>query len=909
MERPGIQRWLKLRNTEARDAEAEVDAELSTHVDARIEQLMAQGMSRADAVAEAERRLGGIAHARYRMVREAWERDRRLLLMDRLRDWRDDARYAARAVFRERGFALVVVVTLALGIGANATMFGIIDRLLLTGPAHVAAPEELHRFYITVQYEPDRNASTWAALHYPALQAFRERVPSVLHASGYLEDRRVLGSGVESRELVLGAVTASFFEMTGTRAVLGRFFTEAEDAGPGGEHVIVLGHELWQTLFGGRPDVVGETIELSGTPYTITGVAPPDYTGVGLTPVEGWTPLSISMARRLQQDWSTNWQSYMIPLVGRLAPGATPERAAAEATAAWRQLYESLDGRGSRMHGAVSAATVSLRGIRAGESGEEPLEARVSRWLVLVAAVVLLVACANVANLYVARALRRRREVAVRLSLGISRGRLVRMLLLESAVLAGAGGIAALAVAYWGAQVVRNVLLPDIHWSTSPLDVRVLGVALTLTLLVALVTGVAPTLQSLGTRLQPLLAGASHTHAAPGRIRSILAVMQAAFCVLLLVGAGLFVRSLQRVQGVDIGMEPGRVLQLQLQWQAQPQLDPAEVRGRRDVFLAEALERLIRVPGVEAAAAAIGSPFHGAYGGSFRPENAGEERSLPGGAYISAVTPDYFSTLGTPLLRGRSFVAGEGAGTERVVILSRSTAELLWPGEDPIDRCVYATNSNECTRVVGVVADARRFRIEEDPGEQFYVPIGQQAAWMQGPALLVRSTGDAARLAEPVRRALFELDPTLRHVATRTYVDRLDPQWRPWKLGALLFAFCGILALVIAAIGLYSVIAYMVLHRRHEIGVRMALGAERRDIVTLIVRQTLLLAACGIAIGLGIAVLAAPLLEPLLYETAPRDAVVLAIVALTLMHAALAAGVGPALRASRVPPTQVLRDA
>jgi predicted permease len=908
MERRGVRRWFRLPVREPARTEEDVETELSTHLDERIEQLMARGMTAAEARAEAERRLGGVAHARYRLIREAWDRDRRLTLLDRAREWRDDLRYAARSVLRERGFALIVIVTLALGIGANATMFGIVDRLLLSGPAHVEAPEQLQRFYITVQYD-GRDPSTWAALHYPALEAFRERVPSVQHASGYIEDRRVLGSGLDSREIVLGAVTASYFEMAGVRPVLGRFFTETEDRPPAGEHVIVLSHELWQTQLGGRLDVIGATMELSGTAYTITGVAPPNFTGVDLKPKDGWTPLSVTMSRRLQQEWHTNWGSYMIRLVGRLAPDATPARASAEATAAWRQLYDGLDhGPGGSMYRAVAEGSVTLRGIRAGESGDEPLEARVSRWLVLVAAIVLLVACANVANLYFARALRRRREVAVRLSLGISRGRLLRLLFLESMVLAVLGGVAALAVAYWGTQIVRGVLLPDIHWGTSPLDVRVLGIAAALTLFVALITGLAPALQSLGTRLAPLLSGAAHTHAAPGRVRNVLAVLQAAFCVLLLVGAGLFVRSLQRVQGLDIGMQPEHVLQLQFQWQAQPQLDAAEVRSRRDVFFAEAVERVTRVPGVEAAAAAIGSPFHGAYGGGFKPERVVEEQSLPGGSYLSAVSPDYFATLGMPVLRGRSFMPGEGAGTEPVVILSRSTADLHWPGADPLDRCMYASGSSECTRVVGVVADARRFHLEEEVGEQYYVPLGQQSAWMQGPAMLVRTSGDPARLAEPVRRALFELDPTLRHVATATYIDRLDPQYRPWKLGALLFAFCGVLALLIAAIGLYSVIAYLVLHRTHEIGVRMALGAERRSIVAMIVRQTLLLASTGVAIGLAIAMVGAPYLEPLLYETAARDVTVLAIVAVTLVHAALAAGIGPALRASRVPPTEALRE-
>jgi predicted permease len=904
----GVQRWFRLPVRERSRTEEDVLAELTAHLDARVDQLVGQGMSPEAARAEAERRLGGIAHARDRMIREAWERDRQLTLLERALEWRTDLRQAARSVLRERAHALVVIGTLALGIGANATMFGIVDRLLLTGPAHVESPEQLRRFFVSVQADAGGEPRTWAALHYPALLAFREGVPSMTHVSAYIEDRRVMGSGPDSREVVLGAVTPSFFDMTRVRPLLGRYFDDSEDAAPVGEHVIVLSYELWQSAFGGDAGLVGREVELSGAPYTVVGVAPPGFTGVDMKPVEAWTPLSLTLHRRMRDGWQANWMSYMIQVVGRLAPGATPERASAEASASWRRLYETLDVPAERREPLLNAR-VTARDVRASARGDEPLEARVSRWLMLVSGVVLLVACANVANLHVGRALRRRRETAVRLSLGITRIRLIRLLLMESLVLAVLGGIAALAVAYWGAQFVRSVLLPDVQWTSSPLDVRVLAVSGALTLVVAVVTGLVPAIQSLRISLAPALTGAAHGFAAPGRIRSALVVLQAGFCVLLLVGAGLFIRSLDRIRSVDLGMRPERVLQLQLGWQPQAHMDAEEQLARRDVFFAEALERLPAMPAIELASAAIGSPFHSMYGGHFQLDPTVPNPVLPGGTYTSAVTPGYFETLGTPLLHGRTFVPGDGPEAERVLILGQAASRAIFSDADPIGRCLYS-EPGVCTRVVGVVADVRRFRVDEDAAMQFYVPMMQRPDWLrlQVPALLVRTVGPPARAADDVRRALFDLDPALQHVRAAGYLDSLDPQWRPWRLGATLFAFCGLLALAIAAIGLYSVIAYMVLHRRQEIGIRVALGAERHDIVGLVVKQALSLAITGIAIGLGLALVGAPRLQPLLYETSARDGVVLIIVAFTLVNAALAAGIAPALRASRVPPTQALRD-
>lgn len=907
MKRKGVRGWFRLPVADRGLAESDVDVELESHLEERVERLMAQGMTAEDARREAERRLGG-APARYALLREAWDRDARLSLRERLRSWLDDLRYAARGLGRQRGYTAVVVVTLALGIGANATMFGLLDRLLLSGPDHVTEPAALYRFYATTRPSHTPDPQTFSRMNGPLLMSFRESVASLEHISGYMEESLTLGAGATARRLELSAVSASFFELTGVQPVLGRFFDESEDAPPGGEQVIVVSHGLWQSELGGRSDAIGESLMLSGRPYTIIGVAPRGFTGVELAPKDGWVPLASTAALAMGPQWATEWMGFYMNIVGRLRDGATGERAGAEATAAWRAAVpEGWTG--------TRDAEVTIAGIGADQSGAEPMEARVARWLMAVALIVLLVACANVANLYFARGLMRRREIAVRLALGVSRARLIRLFLVESILLAMLGGAAALAVAWWGAEIVRTVLVPHIDWTTSPLNARVLGIAAALTALVGLFTGLAPAVMSSATRLAPSLAGSASVPPAPGRARSALTVLQAAFCVVLLVGAGVFIRSLWGVLHMDLGMETERVVAMQVEWETPDGLTPearAQLSARRRTILAEAAARVAAQPGVELASVGIGAAFAGAFGASIRVEGLDSIPQLPGGGpYVSAVGPDYFGVLGTPVLRGRTFRHGEGAGTDPVVIVSRTTAERLWPGTDPIDRCVYmdGASGTPCSRVVGVVADMRRFRITEDAAMQLYVPFGQQPAWMGGIRILARTSVRPSTLADPLRRTLHSMDPTFRYVNIQPFSEYLEPQRRPWKLGAVLFALCGLLALSIAVIGLYSVIAYLVAHRRHEIGVRIALGAERRDVIGLVLRQALLLAGLGVVIGITAAALAAPFLQPLLFETDARDAAVFGAAAGVLLIAALAAGVVPAWRASRVPPTEALRSA
>lgn len=898
-------RWFRLPVTDRRLSARDVDTELGVHLAERVDRLMAAGLPEAEARAEAERRLGGLARARYALVREAWERDVRLSLLERLRGLLDDVRYAARAVSRERGYAAVVIITLALGIGANATMFGIVDRLLLSGPAHVVNPDGLHRLYVNAQLQPEGPVTTAAPMSGGAFTALRANLTSMENVAGYVPWGMTLGSGLDARPLSLVAVSASFFPLLGVRPALGRFFDEAEAAPPEGARVIVISHELWQREFGGSADAIGATLPLGDHGYTVVGVAPAGFTGVDLEPSDGWVPLANQASSMNSANWDSWWMSSFIWVVGRIAPDATPERAAAEATAIWR---ENIDSRSQPLQ----EATITLGGIRGGLEGNEPMEAQVARWLLAVSAIVLAIACANVANLYFARGLRRRREIAVRLTLGISRARLIRLLLMEGMLLAVLGGTAALLVAWWGAELVRGTLLPDVDWTTSPLNTRVLVMAAGVTVLVGVLTGLVPALQATSRRLAPALTGSVHAPPAPGRTRNVLAAMQAAFCVLLLVGAGLFVNSLAAVERMDLGVDADRVLLAWLQWPVGAETttieQQAELRQRQEAFVTQAAARIQALPGVERAAVGLGGTFAGSFGTSIRVDGRDSIPRLPSGPYVTAVTAGYFETLGTPLVRGRVFEAADDAGAEAVVIINRTAAETLWPGADPLERCVYISGDATCNRVIGVVGDVRRFAIIEEPAIQVYTPYSRRPAWASGAPLYVRASLRPQLIEQSVRRELHSMDPSLRFVRTTLLADQLAPHKRAWTLGAMLFGVCGLLALTIAAIGLYSVIAYLVLHRRHEIGVRVALGAERRNVVGMVLRQALGIAGVGLAIGIVAAFIAAPWLEPLLFDTAPRNAPIFAAAAATLAAAALVAGVVPAWRAARVAPTEALRE-
>lgn len=894
-------RWCLGLRPRGEEVEVEVDDEIRLHLELRAERLMARGVPESEAWSEAERRFGDPVGARRELRRLARRREDRVDLRERLSSWRQDLRYSARGLVREPFFALVVVFTMALGIGANATMFGIIDRLLLRGPTHVTDPEHVRRAYVTTR-PPSTDEVTHATFGYVTYDLLRN-VRAFEGVGAYaLRDAR-LGRGPDAREIRLGYATWDLFPLLGVQPVLGRFFGADEDRPGDGRKVVVVNEGFWRSELGGGADVLGSAVTVNDETYTIIGVAPRGFTGPQLEPVALWAPMTASPPA--SPDWPTTWEAQWLQVVVRLRPELAREAAAQEATAAYLRAYDGSDLTDVPPRLSFLPLHYSIR-------GEEPAEVRVTKWLVGVSGIVLLIACANVTNLMLARGLRRRREIGVRVALGIARGRLVRLLLSESLLLAAVGGASALAVAYFGSRFMRLVLLPDVAWTESPLSGRVLALSAALALLVGLATGLLPALRSTrGDLTAALKSGAREGGGRRSYARSALTVAQAALAVVLLVGAGLFVRSLTNVRGLDLGLEPDRVLAVSLRWAGMTGLSEemaAAERARRARTWLEALDRVRAAPDVESAAITIGTPFRSWFTTRLRVPGRDSVPRLPGGGpYLAAVSDGYFETTGVRIVRGRPFTAGDREGSEAVVIVNETMAATLWPGADPLGECLLiGTDPEACARVVGVAEVARRAGLREDASMQYYVPLGQERG-IGGMTLLVRPRSAVAAAAPALRATLFTLDPTLSYVEVAPMQEWLDPQIRPWRLGATMFTLFGGLALLIAAVGLYSVIAYGVTQRTAELGIRRALGARGHDIIGMVVRGSVALVLLGIGLGAVLASLAGHWLEGLLFETSTNDPATFAIVAAALLGVAILASLAPALRAARVDPLSATR--
>jgi len=602
-------------------------------------------------------------------------------------------------------------------------------------------------------------------------------------------------------------------------------------------------------------------------------------------------------------------------MVVRRKPGVSEAAASADLSLAFAQSWDSERAADPKMRPVQverpRGAAVSLLAMRRPDAG---LDARFVPWLAAVGLIVLLIACANAANLLLARALRRRREIAVRLALGVSRARLLRQLLTESLLLAVLGGVAGLLVARWGAAVLGTLLMPQWGDVEVMADGRTLLFASCLALAVGILSGLAPAVHALRQDVgNSLKSGVREGTYQRSRTRSALLVLQVALSALLLVGAGLFVRSVLHIRAHGLGYDVDRVLTADLEMRGTKLDDSAAVQLQRRLGA-----EVLTIPGVTHATGA--TPFLNHQ--EFQP------LVVPGGDAVDgfqfrlrAVGAGYFTTVGTRVLRGRALDATDGANAPLAVVVSQATARALWPRQEAIGRClrvglgtkgvtddnVYvAPDTAPCRTVVGIAEDTRHESFADDPGHQYYLPTEQ---WRdEGGGLLVRVTGDAGRFAETIRRRLQPLMPGNSEVTVTPMRDALAPQMRPWQLGATLFLAFGGLALVVAAVGLFAVISYNVEQRSHELGVRIAFGAESADVLGLVVGQAMRFALAGVSIGGAIALAAGRWVRPLLFAESPGDPVVHAMVAAVLVTVALAASALPALRAAGTDPTVVLRN-
>jgi predicted permease len=899
--RPGIRRLFRLRSRRE-DIASEVDDEIRLHLELRTRQLMDSGVPEAEARTQAAHRFGELRGAREQLEKLAHTREARMSAREWVISWQQDVRYSIRSLLRDPMFSAMVIFTLALGIGANAAMFGIVDRLLLRGPAFVDDPDRVVNLFVTT-HPAGRGDFTGGTVGYVMYEMLRDRTSVFEHVAAWtLRDGRV-GSGEDAREVRFAYATEDLFPLLGTTPQRGRFFGEDEDRPGAASRVVVLNESYWRTHYGGDPDVIGSEIIINDASHSVIGVTPAGFTGPQLEPVAFWLPMSTHPPTA--SDWRTTWDAQWLRVVARLAPGVTPEQAGAAATAAYAGSYDNDDP-------VSAAARLTFRPLHFTEAGTEPGEMRVALWLLGVSAIVLLIACANVANLMLARGLRRGREIGVRVALGIHPRRLLRLVLTESILLAFFGGMLALLVAHWGGHAMRAFLLPNVDWTEPPLSLRILLFSGVIALTLGVALGILPALQALRQKLTATLnTGAREGGGRRSRMRMGLTVAQTALSVVLLVGAGLFVRSLANVRGLDLGLEPDRVVVLGLSLPFMGQMNSEERAAetvRRGQMFSRVLDHVRNMPDMEDAAVAVGTPFRSWFTVRLQVPGRDSIPRLPGGGpYISAVTSGYFSTVGTRILRGRAFTDADRAGSEPVLIVNETMASTLWPDEDAVGKCLLiGRDAPDCTRVVGVAEPARRSGIREEASMQYYIPFGQERG-IGGNTLLVRPRPGATGVVENLRREIHALEPSVRYVSATTLQELLDPQLRQWKLGATMFALFGGLALLIAAVGLYSVIAYAVARRRCELGIRMALGARPVDITRMVVADGVGLVAAGLLIGIALSLAVGRWVEALLFDVTPRDPSTFVAVAATLLFVALAATLIPARRAGRVNPTEALR--
>jgi predicted permease len=816
-----------------------------------------------------------------------------------------DLRYAVRGLRTKPGFAIAVVTTLALGIGANSAMFGIVDRLLFRPPAFLADPATAHIVYTYRTFRGEENVQ--GVGQYVRYTDLAKWTTSFSYAAGYTSRQMAVGVGESAREMQIGVVSATFFTFFDAPPALGRYFTAAEDLPPAGSPVVVLSHAMWQAQYAGRRDVLGSTVQIGPTLYTVIGVAPKGFVGLWADrPPAAFIPITSFAAgtgfRARTRSW---WETYSWGWMGMLVrrrPDVSIATANADLTQAYLKSWESqlveqptvTPAALARPH-AIAGPILSQRGPNASAVS------KVATWVGGMSVIVLLIACANVANLLLARALRRRREIALRLALGVSRKRLVAQLLTESVLLGLLGGVLGIVVAHWGGAALRAGLLDRSEAAAGFRDPRTVLFAAAAALVVGLLTGLAPVLQARRADLTgDLKAGTREGTFRRSRARVGLLVLQGALSVILLVGAGLFVRSLRNVQNVRLGYDVDPILLVELNLRG-TQLDTAQswALGRR------LLEAAKTIPGVENASLQRAVPFWSSWSTGLYVEGIDTVRRL-GQFNLNAVSPEHFATVGTRVLRGRAITDQDLGTSPRTMVVSEAMGKVLWPGKDPIGQCIrVSADTMPCTYVVGIAENIRAQSLSADSGYYYYVPATQYSA-APGFGLFVRTRHPSA-MRETVRKRLQQEMPGASYVVITPFSEIVGSQTRSWELGATMFVAFGLLALVLAAIGLYSVIAYNVAQRTHELGVRRALGAQAAHVVRLVVSDGLRVAGIGVVIGVAVALSAGKWVQPLLFNVEPRDPGVFLLVAFTLLAVALAASWIPALRASRVDANVALR--
>jgi predicted permease len=812
-----------------------------------------------------------------------------------------EVRLAVRRLRKTPGFTMVAVLSLALGLAGNAVLFTIVNSLLFK-PLPVAEPER-----VVALYTSDYSSGPFGSSSYVDARDFREGLPAFDHIVGVSIHPTSLTVNGESARTVLGMVSWDFFSAFGVPLAAGRGFIASEEEPGRPAPVIVLSHALWLARFGGSPEAVGSQVLLGGHPFTVIGVAGPGFTGLlrGIGQ-DAWVPLGVTPLLKPKSADLISRSDRGILLFGRLAPGATLASAEAQAGVladrlhqAYPESWRTLAGGSRRISLLPEAkARIAFPDMRA------PVEGA-SLFLFLVVGMILLIACANVANLMLSRATARRRDIAIRRALGGSRSQIVRQFLIESTLVAAAGGGLGLLAAWWIGSMGATLPVPlpvPVTLDLAP-DLRVVGFTLGVSLIAGLLLGLGPALQATAPTLSPALKEDAGVGLSPrSRLRGAFVVAQVSGSLLLLVLAALFLRSLSRATKID----PGFAARSALLVTTDLGLSLYD-EGRGRAFQQALLDQTRALPGVEAVGLVGQLPL--SLGGGrqeitidgYQPRE-GEDMEIA----RTVVGTGYFEALETPLARGRGFTAEDQAGAPGAVVVNESFARRYWPGLDPVGRRMSVDGGETWLTVVGVARDGKYGSLGEAPRPFFYLPLLQ--FYEERTTLVARTRAEPTAIVVPIRAIIHQLDPTLPIEAVGTLEEHLAFSLLPARLAGWGLAGFGLLGLGLASLGIYGVVAFGVSRREREIGIRMALGARAELVVTLAVREGMLLVLVGLGVGLVLASVAGRLARGLLYGLAPLDPQAFLGATLALGLVALLASWLPARRAARVNPMVALRS-
>ena len=873
--------------------EDEVDSELAFHVDMRARELETHGLSPAQAREAAIQRFGDIQRVNTTCRSIGKQRDREMRRKEYLTELTQDLTFAARQLFHNPGFTIVALVTLALGIGATAAIFSVVQAVVLR-PIPVAEPSRILAVYSSFSMGQGSVSAGNYADGIEPVSSF-SATTAMRYSSFNLAD-------AGDPERIIGArVTAGFFDVFGVPPARGRVFSAQEDR-PGGPDVVVLSHRLWVRRFGGDPGIVGRQIRLGGRLHEVIGVMPAafDFTAQS---EELWVPMAFTPERRAMHD------EHQFQIYARLKPGASTDQALAEL----QRNAESLQVRFPRDDAGIGFSTTTVMEQLVGDYRR--------RLFVLLGAVglVLLIACGNIANLLLARGAARSGEIAIRAALGAGRSRIVRQLLTESLLLASIAGAAGLALAAWGVQALAAVAPPGIpRLEQARIDPMVLAFTAFVALLSAIVFGLAPAMRAARTDVHRVIKeGGRNAAAGPvhDRLRTMVIIGELALALVLLVGAGLLIRSGIALQRIGLGFNPDGVLAGRLSLPASEYGDAARVL--------QTFERVVdaarSVPGVRSAALTSQVPMGpGGNGNGLLPEGRPMDIRSTIQSRLRIVTPGYFETMGIPIVRGRALNDQDRRGAPKVMVISESLAEAAFGKDDPIGRRIACCEPGpdgktpDLKTVVGVAGNVRWRAPGEAPSPEFYLPATQIPIvawdWIQRTLyVVVRTNGDPAVATNALRAAVTPIVPGVPLFDIRSMDQRIGASLQTARFNTLLLTILGGIGVMLAVVGIYGVIGYFVTRRTIEIGVRMALGATRRDVITLVVRQAAWPVGCGVVMGVVASLAASRLLTNQLFGVTPGDPATVTVVAASLAAVALLASFVPAARAATASPTTALR--